>query len=292
MTVRNLLRTLVAALCLLAAAIIFAPSRAEAQETCISCPPGGGPPQTPPGVSISPGSGTITGEEAGKNETVVIDVCSPVPMGTGSILIRLDGVDVTARFSTGPSGEPYTDPGCATHYRSTGTVLLSPGTHAVTAQATNIHGTGSDQANLTYRVTTWGILVGPDDLEAGVAPGAAASQVFTVSNTGNVTATYNIAALCGLPVASTCSANTSQVTLGAGASAPVTLSYTGGTAGANGPVRLRATRAGATDSYDEGSVQLNVANPSGTQVAPVLTVSEASPGATPTPALCLTMPAG
>ncbi|HEU4452194.1 MAG TPA: hypothetical protein VFR81_04005, partial [Longimicrobium sp.] len=276
------------------AAALLVPADAAAQDPppCISCPPGGGTevPEEPPAVDISPFDQSFTGDAAGKSQQVTIVFCSGWRIFPGTLKVLLNGVDVAARFSADTSTSTL-DAGCTRRMTSVGTVTLGPGANTLFAAASNVHGEGEGTTTLSYRVASYGISVTPDQNEVVLPMGTTATHPFVLTNTGSSAATFNVTTVCGEAVSS-CPASASQVTLAGGASQTVTVTYAPWFAGAFGALRLRATRAGVAGAYDEGSLMVSVPATAGVQGAPAPVAVDPLGGASPTPGLCLTMPAG
>ncbi|MDB4949030.1 MAG: hypothetical protein JWM27_1679 [Gemmatimonadetes bacterium] len=133
--------------------------------------------------------------------------------------------------------------------------------------------TVSDAGSLDVAVSAraaYAVNVTPDAAILSAAPSAAASQVFTVTNTGTTSATYNLAASCtGTAIASVCSVPAS-VTVAPNASATATVSFTTSSAVGSGRVRLLATSTADPAAADSGWVGVGVVTRA--RAAPVVDV--------------------
>ena len=172
--------------------------------------------------------------------------------------------NVTVSYSTGPEG---------------------PGTLTLTA----VSATVSDAGFFTVPITLVpGLLVQvtPDqDTVLAFRSATGLQQRFLVKNSGAVTHAYTLALTC-TGAASGCSMQPTSLTLAAGESRPVTVTYQA-TTSATGLVKLQATQSGQPTVKDSGWVPLRtVAAP-----APVISLAP-NPGRAVARGLCLTIAAG
>ena len=146
-------------------------------------------------------------------------------------------------------------------------------------------GTASDVGS--YDITaTPSADVTPDGQAVVAVASTQNTQRFTVLNRRSASTTYNLTPAC-TGTATGCAAP-GTVTLGAGASTPMDVTYQTGALGTTGTVTLFAAR--ATDATDKDSGWVSVSL--GTAPAPTVSLADVNPGATVERSLCLTISAG
>jgi RHS repeat-associated protein len=110
------------------------------------------------------------------------------------------------------------------------------------------HGT-SDQGSIIVSPPTYTVGVSPHGgLDQWYEAGQPGSVTFSVSNSGNSQATYSLSGTCD-PVVTACSAPPATVTLGSGSSTTEPISFTAGSAGSSGYVRLNASGPSSDAGY-------------------------------------------
>ncbi len=128
--------------------------------------------------------------------------------------------------------------------------------------------TGVIQGVLAYHAPR----LAPRSTAANVANGVRHTDSFTLTNSGNESATYTVSGNCGTLGANGCTTNPSSITLAAGGSGSVSVSYTPPTTGSvSGTVKLIAkTQSSAFVEADTASVTVTSAdvNPPTLSVAP------------------------
>jgi RHS repeat-associated protein len=138
------------------------------------------------------------------------------------------------------------------------TVTLVPGANFIKGEiCRNTESPACYNHTITVYYDTPNVSVTPDGGGASsILHGASGSHTFTVTNSGQVAATANLTSSCSGHVVS-CSAPTSPVSLNPGASATVTVSYTGNVEG-TGTAAIRATYAEYSSVSDSGFVNVQV----------------------------------
>ncbi len=200
--------------------------------------------QTPPTVQAWGGTATVTPNSSGN--TVVFTIvnnddyrqrfpffCTTTGQVSGcttpTATTYIDGyasVDVTVTYNAGAAG--------------TGTVSLTAS------------GQGGDDTG-TYTITVAlpaapAIAITPKGTAVSVAVNAAGlTYPFKVKNTGDASGSFTLSCATALPV-SNCTPPASPVTINAGDSLTVTLTYATGAAGANGALTLRGSVGALSDS--------------------------------------------
>jgi RHS repeat-associated protein len=231
----------------------------------------------PPQVTLSPGSGTVSRASV----LVTVSVWDDVGFGSNHPAILLNG-----KMEDLSTWQGSTATGVLSK-----TLVLTPGVNTVHAEICDqVPTCGSADATLTYE-PSYGVLVTPDGGVKGLAPAAAGSQVFTITNTSPATARYLLALSCTGRAAS-CSLPVSEVSLAAGASGTVTASFTVGAAGASGFVELAAQDADNARTKNRGWVEVVPRSTTGTPSAPVIDVAGHNPGTSLARDLCVTVRVG
>ena len=230
------------------AAAALQPSRLLAQTcdpTVLTC-------QEPPSVAISPPGDTWTGTAQTMTLPVQVEFCrsGTGPFASGSESYTLDGTPVNLTPGAVANG-------CFT---STGSLILTVGSHTFTASKTTGSATGTASETYVYALAppVPGVAVTPDG-SAVKRPGSyATTESFTVSNAGTGTGSYTVQAACS-GAAVSCSASRTTFDLAPGASASVGVNYVpNGAQGATGTVWLKAWLTAQTSVRDSGSYALTV----------------------------------
>jgi RHS repeat-associated protein len=174
------------------------------------------------------------------------------------------------------------NPGVPTTVYVTYTAGSAGATGTVSLVATG--GSGSsftkDSAYVGVTVSSHTVAVTPDGATPPAIPGGTGlSYSFTVQNTGNQAATYNLTASCS-GVVTSCSAQGS-VTVNPGPGTPVSVTYNAVPAG-TGTLTLTATYSGNSGVHDNGSVTITVDPPHPFAITVALSNSHPSVGATVT----------
>ena len=205
-----------------------------------------------PVITFSPLSGTTVADS-------VLDVTV-----TWTDDVKLNG-DSRSLVLSNPNGwrQPIaaSDPGDGKTGSSTVTLQLTPGNNTLTATIQDAAGNEST-VSATYSFVVLGVAVTPDGAAATTAPGAAGSQTFTVTNTGNTTRSFRLLVSCTGEL-SGCSPDASFLSLAAGVSTPVTVDYTAGAANGSAQIRLTATAEADTTVSDDGWIDLSITGSSG-----------------------------
>jgi RHS repeat-associated protein len=238
---------------LVTAALSITLTRRAAAQTCLKCPPGGGPANA---VGVSPHGGTTPTRAAFTGSYSATYTVS----NTGSNAATYDlichasgGVTCGGVTPSGVTLLAFTGSANVTVTYSVGAV----GTGKVTLVAS---GVASDSGWYSVPVATFGVAVTPDGGATlpQVEGTAGFSQLYTVTNTGSVSDTYTFTCAGGQYVRCTPPAN---VTVGAGLSAGVTVSY--GTLGAPGTgaltLRATSTSSGPAGPYANDTGWVNLA---------------------------------
>ncbi len=170
-----------------------------------------------------------------------------------------------------------TTPGLNTFDSSTVTVTYAtaasgPGFIALQASSEFAPATGSWSFNVTIGPST-AVTVTPDSQGVGVLANTSASRRFTVRNPGTASGTYNVTVptCTGAAIASACTPSPTPLTVPAGDSGTVTVSYSSGGSGA-GVIKLLATHTLDPAVKDSGWVNLTV----GTAQQPTVAVGDPS----------------
>jgi RHS repeat-associated protein len=243
----------------------------------------------PPTIQVGDGTTAFTGTTAAKAVTVEIVGCSTTPGLTG-FNVRLNGADVTARFQGALTGT--SDPDCAQRYDASATLTFTPGEHRVVASINNItNDPATDSATYTYRMDARGVAVTPDRESAAGTAGQWSSHEFRVRNTGSVADTYTLGMSCADGLGG-CSLSATSLTVAPGRDTTFTANFQVQYPGRESLLRVTARSGADATVQDGGSVTVTAGSPSGTAQAPVVSVLGLNPGGTPTPSLCVTMPAG
>lgn len=172
------------------------------------------------------------------------------------------------------------------------------GTGHITLTATSQSDYSSDDGSVTISVVpapedrVYAVDVTPDSARAAVAPNSSLNELFFVTNRGNLTRNFSLAAVCtfaGLPTSCTVSP-TSLTALEPNATANVYVWYTSGANGTTGRVQLTARFDSIPGVLDSGWVTLTAS----TMVAgrPTLNVSGVNPGFAVEPDVCLRIAVG
>ena len=198
--------------------------------------------------------------------------------------ITLNGAPVTGFTHTG-SGSSYT---------STGTVTLQVGTNTLDASICDTFGNCSSASQIWYyRPWIYSVTVAPDGGWSEIPAAASRNQTFSVTNTGETTATYLLGAGCvGAVFASSCTVSPSSVTLASGAQQSVTAAFTSGAGGSTGTLRVTATLSGNTAIHDDGWFDFEAARSTSTVSTPFVVITAPNPGTSIERSLCLTIASG
>jgi hypothetical protein len=219
----------------------------------------------PPSVHVQPESGSYA------NPPLPITVNWSDESPTEVVWTKWNGMEVGAFFEVSQSHFHLMGSNTLMEVgRSTGTVQITPGmpnTFEIRicdkAAGTNPGGRCTTVSRTYALAPEPGVEVTPKGTSVSVpaSAGTSATRTFTVKNTGGAAATFQIATQCrdastGLDLA-VCSA-TSSVTLGAGASQGVVLTYSRPSAGMVVLLQLRATQTGAAGVTDAGWVDVSL----------------------------------
>jgi RHS repeat-associated protein len=284
----------------LALAALLPAARAEAQ--CIMPP---GQQQTQPCTDAEAPYGSVSpGTDAFGQPSVPVTITWMDESPTSVAWIKWNGAVVTSAFEVRTWHAPVPDSDLGEHGRATGTVVVTAG------QPNTLEARVCDQAvqgNPGGRCSTWtatyslapqpGVEVTPRSGFASVtASGSAGTQAFTVRNTGGSTATFTLAATCrdgsdGQPL-STCSLSNGSVSVAAGGTQTVTLSYSRPTAGRVLLLQVRAAHAGAPGVQDAGWVDVTVEGVGTSWLSPVVSVVDLNSGTQIERSQCVTVSAG
>lgn len=218
-----------------------------------------------PTVTITPGGGSWSGTAAQLSLPVTIEWCNDQGLDAASRNVSLNGQTVTSGFSytTG------TKSGCGAYAVSRDTLLLSPGTHTLSAYIFETQGSpepldGFATVAFTYSLAPAGpgpvtVSVTPESGAAAPGAGERPTQPFTVTNTGTQAAVFVLGAACS-GAATGCAATPARVEVAPGASAMAGVSYAASsTVGDAGTVRLWAAQEGVPAVADTSAVQVTTA---------------------------------
>ena len=221
--------------------------------------PSPGPSALTVGVSVTPVNGTdptpraanstgntvsFTVTNTGNQDTRYSGTCTVTGKVTsvsctsiGSVMIPGEQRTVTATFAVGTAGA--------------GTVNLA----VVSTLPTGASGSGKWNITVVNASGT----VTPDGQAVSVAPNTAATQVFTVTNTGSASTTMALSAACtGTGLAAGCSVNPTSVTLAPQQAGTTTLSYMTTAAGTG---TATVTASSGVQTLDNGSINVTVLGP-------------------------------
>jgi RHS repeat-associated protein len=173
--------------------------------------------------------------------------------------VTLDEVDVTGSFSQVGNGNQ--DFGCEMWWEWQGSLPIAPqpGEHYLEARVrAPFAGSWSGSANFSrpYRLQQVRVVANPT--YRTVAAGSSGnSQTFTIWNTGLVEANYNVAAACSGSAVSSCSLSSSSIHgVAMGDSTNVTVTFTGGSNGTTGTIRVIATDSSTAAPVDTAIVDV------------------------------------
>jgi RHS repeat-associated protein len=240
------------------------PGRASAQcepayeLTCLQ--------ELPPVVWTQPGdSAWVSTTSQTSQVTITIHWCTPyAALDSASRTIYLDGVSVRDSFDYNlQSGVQFFGTlRCNKYATSQGTLTLTPGAHALQARiARQFDSTkvGEVETALHFTYTPpphYDVEVTPASGTVQRAAGKAVTEAFSLTNTGNVTTTYTLQAVCS-GAATGCTTSAGTATVGPGGTRFVGVTYTASsTTGATGTVRLKAWRSTDTAVRDSGAYAL------------------------------------
>lgn len=256
---------------LVAAALAFAaPAQLTAQSSGASkgsCPPG----QVctnliindsiPPVIAVTPSGGTF----GSSSLAVTVDWCDDNTLSSTSKHTTLNGTAVSLTYATSAKT------GCGAHATSTGTITLASGANTF---HTDICDNNANCSSLDtyYTFAAGGVMVTPDSVVATMSVNRDSAQVFTVKNTGNLSATFTLTPHCtGSALSTTCTISPSSLTLAAGASGTDTVRFhTGATGGTTGRVSSVAAGSGVSDS---GTVNVTIPTVYSVNVTPKGTIA-------------------
>lgn len=263
---RHLRETLLLFLLLLGAALL--PRSAEAQTLCSEDPTQ----CTPPTITLSLASGSWTGETPELQQGIELDICDATGVQINTLTVTLDGVQVPLSHYE-PAARRT---GCFSHYTAGVGITLRRSSHTLRAEVRNTAGvTGSAAAAYSYTYVV-PVAVTPDGPTRAVTIGQQGTESFSVRNAGTAAATFVVQGSCSRTGVTGCTAAVQSVTLAAGASAVVPVSYRAPDVVDNtGVVWLKAWKSGAEAIRDSGSIRLSVS-----ETAAAYTVDVGAPSAT------------
>jgi RHS repeat-associated protein len=268
---RRLLERCVASIVVLAMWVLVPPRPVQAQQPtrtapapakrgtvsplfCLPDDPDCPSDQSPPQVTITPGSGTVPLGPL----SVTIDWCDDSSLAPAGPSITFDGQSVTGSFTYVTSAKA----GCGAHARSTGTVNITAGSHTLRAAISD------KRSNVGVATATYtppdsiarAVAVTPKNGTDSTTMWSTGSYDFTVHNTGTIAAIYNFTASC-TGVTSPCVRTPTADTLAPGQYDTVRVTYT--TAADGTPTRLALTATDAADGAvrDSGWVTATVHTP-------------------------------
>ncbi|MBB4637558.1 RHS repeat-associated core domain-containing protein [Longimicrobium terrae] len=273
-----------ASLALVAAAALFHPSPARAQIT----PPPSCTDDTcadfdtvAPMISIKPAAGIYTQPTL----PVQIQITDADPVQTG-LQVLWNGANVTSSFqydifSTTAKGKIA---------RVTGQVPLQAGSNRISVRACDRNQNCRTSPEVFYSLGTPGVTVSPNGGYGQVAAGVSQSYPFRVRNTGPAQATFTLHPSCldgvGYTIAG-CTAPAS-VTVAAGDSAVVPLTYPAILPGHELSVRL-AARGATAGMEDAGWVELEAVGSGSTPAPMTVTLVDLNSGGTVARDQCVTV---
>ena len=225
----------VAQLSIVLAALFLGPGPVRAQD------------ETGPVVQITPSAATVSSSTL----AVTIDWCdteSGPAFYNNSRYITLNGVNVTGSFDFVSSSSP----GCLAHATSSATLTLANGTNQFYAEISDKYANPGSSSATYVRNSLPGRSVTPQGTVVTPEPLNVATQQFTVKSNLGSTNTFTFAKVC--PSTYACGTpNPSSLTLAAGASSTVMVSYTPQSLADSGVVKLAMTGGGGSDT---GSVKV------------------------------------
>ena len=224
----------------------------------------------PPTMSVTPSEGAVLTTRA---VNAVVSVCDSDGI-VGAPTLTANGSAASGSFVSA------TQSGCATAGSTTFGVSAQPGTNTLLATVSDgVHTTTST------RTFVYDEAVELTPTVAAVTPArvrlaqAASADTFTVRNPGSLSATYSLVAGCTSAV-SGCSPSQTSISLSAGQTTTVVVSFTAGAASGNATVSLSATITGVTGHVITSSASASVmvdATPPTIAISPTGTVTAVSP---------------
>ena len=220
---------------------------------------------------------------------VTIHWCDDVSLVSNTRYFTVNGGVVSVGYNTGSYS------GCAAYASATVNVSLALGSNTLYSK---IRGDNFEWGEASGEIVreappppTFGVSVTPDGSVVTKSATTAATQVFTISNTGNTTTTFQLTAACAGPgtTAGACSISPNSISVAGGSSSSATVSFTSGAAGTTGRIDVTADSGGV---LDEGYVTVNVIPTAPAVNYPVVDVSNTHPGTTVERGACLSISLG
>ncbi|MBB4635905.1 RHS repeat-associated core domain-containing protein [Longimicrobium terrae] len=238
-------RLTAAFLALFAGLLLFAPqARAQSCTTLEDCPQEG----QAPSINFQPDSGTFS------QPTVPVSITLTASPGDSvtTVIVRWKGDTITSAFQTRRSGI-----GLKRLYL-TGQVSITSDPKMISVTACGRFNCNADSAQ--YKLGAPGARVTPNGSWAQVASGAAGAYAMWVRNTGALPATFSLLGSCrdaqGTFLSGCGAPSVSTLTLGAGDSASVGLSFPALSAGQEITLRLSARSTANAAIEDAGWAEL------------------------------------
>lgn len=230
---------------------------------------------TGPVVDVTPNSKTVVGSTT-IEVTVKMCVLYPgagIASRTFSLSKASGTTDVSGSFSdvTSELGYPADCNGPNDYWEWwRGTISLEPGDNNLTVTAYDYANfAGSERVTYTLPAPERSVVVMADAQSVDRTASQSGSARFTVTNTGDVTATYSLSQSC-TGMGSCGGPSPGSLSLGAGQTGSATISYTApGTLGAQGVINLTATNTTPPMVKDASWMEVNVvaAPPAGAVLA-------------------------
>ncbi|MBB4635619.1 RHS repeat-associated core domain-containing protein [Longimicrobium terrae] len=272
-------RLIAAFIALFASLLLFAPqARAQSCTTLEDCPTTG----QAPFISVQPISGTYT------QPTVPVSITVTVATGdSANATVMWRDTSVTSAFqvrrsTTGPQRRLYL----------TGNVSLSGGTDTLVVSACGSFQNCSSRT-VTYKLGSPGVRVTPNGAWAQVASGAAGTYAMWVRNTGALPATFSLLGSCrdaqGTFLSGCGAPSVSTLTLAAGDSASVGLSFPALSAGQEITLRLSARSTANAAIEDAGWAELEGVGTGTAPAAMTVTLVDLNSSATIARDQCVTV---
>src|SRR5262249_30083370 len=224
----------------------------------------------PPTMSVTPSQGAVL---TTRTVNAVVSVCDSDGI-VGAPSLTANGFAVSGSFVSA------TQSGCATAGSTTFGVAAQPGTNTLVATVSDGTHTTTSTRTFVYdeavELTPAVVAVSPS---RALAAQSTAADTFTVRNPGSLAATYSLAPSC-TPAVSGCSAAESSISLGAGQTTSVVVSFTAGVASGNATVTLSARMTGVTGHVVNSSASAAVvvdATPPTILISPSGAVTSTSP---------------
>lgn len=237
------------------------------QPITVAVTPDGRPIRAEPNSMGNSQSFTVTNSGASSQLFNLTATCTGTAVCTSSpssvTVAASSSAAVAVQFTVGAGG-------------TTGTVRLRA--------TSSVDGSNTDEGYVSLTVNSYTVAVSPDSQSVVRFANSGVSESFTVRNSGNQMATYVLTTLCSGTGVTSCVAPT-NIVIAAGDSSTVSVTYSTGSPGTTGEVRLRAAGGGY---QDDGWILVTA----GTAATPAISLVDVNPATALERDLCLTIAAG